>query len=130
MVSRNTGDPPAELADAFAEVNRRHLPELPPLCAVGSAVEGYQRFLDAAEDGIRRTTGFDEPEQRRYAWEQRYTTDDWLDQVPNSGFFAQIDAARARALLADIGAAIDAYGGAFLVQYTTVLVTAGRRPSS
>ena len=34
------------------------------------------------------------------------------------------------ALLADIAAAIDAYGGAFLVQYTTVLVTAGRRPPS
>ena len=50
--------------------------------------------------------------------------------MPTSGFFAQIDADRARALLANLGAAIDAYGGAFLVQYTTVLVTAGRRPSS
>ncbi|HEY6742797.1 MAG TPA: hypothetical protein VI110_10615 [Lapillicoccus sp.] len=50
--------------------------------------------------------------------------------MPTSGFFAQIDAARARALLADIGTAIVAYGGAFLLQYTTVLVTAGRRPSS
>jgi SAM-dependent methyltransferase len=108
------GDPPAELAHAFAEVNRRHLPELPALFAVGSAVEGYQRFLGAAEDGIRRTGGFREPEQRRYTWEQRYTTEDWVDQVPTSGFFAQMDAVRARMLLAEIGAAVDAYGGAFL----------------
>jgi hypothetical protein len=49
--------------------------------------------------------------------------------VPTSGFFAQIDAVRARALLADIGAAIDAYGGAFLVQYTTVAVSAVRSRS-
>ena len=134
----NAGDPPAELAHAFAEVNRRHLPELPALFTVGSAVEGYQRFLDAAEDGIRRTGGFGEPEQRRYTWEQRYTTEDWVDhttedwvdQVPTSGFFAQIDAVRARMLLADIGAAVDAYGGTFLVQYTTVVVTALRGPSS
>jgi hypothetical protein len=33
-------------------------------------------------------------------------------------------------LLAEIGAAVDAYGGAFLVQYTTVVVTALRGPSS
>jgi hypothetical protein len=50
--------------------------------------------------------------------------------VPTSGFFAQIDADRARAVLADLGAAIDAYGGAFLVPYATVLVTAERSPSS
>ena len=125
----NAGDPPAELAGAFAEGNRRYLPELPALFAVGSAVEDYRRFLDAAEDGMRRTAGFGEPEQRRYTWEQRYTTDDWLDQVPTSGFFAQIDADRARALLANLGAAIDAYGGAFLVHYTTILVTAERSRS-
>lgn len=65
-----------------------------------------------------------------YTWEQRYTTDDWVDQVPTSGFFAQIDAVPARMLLADIGAAVDAYGGAFLVQYTTVVVTALGGPSS
>jgi SAM-dependent methyltransferase len=125
----NAGHPPTELAQAFAEVNRRHLPELPALFTVGSAVEGYQRFLQAAEDGIRSASAFGEPEQRRYVWEQRYTTDDWLDQVPTSGFFAQIDAVRARALLADIEAAIDAYGGAFLVQYTTVAVSAVRSRS-
>jgi SAM-dependent methyltransferase len=125
----NAGDPPAELAEAFAEVNRRRLPELPALSAVRSAVEAYERFLASAEDGIRRTTGFGEPEQRRYRWEQRYTTEDWVDQVPTSGFFAQIDAARSRALLADVAAAIDTYGGAFLMQFTTVVVTAERSPS-
>ncbi len=125
----NGGDPPPELAEAFASVYRRLLPELPMLFTVRSAVDGYERFLSTAEDAIRQTTGFGEPEQRRYPWEQTYTRDAWLDQLPTSGFFAQIPPDTARAVVAGIGEAVDAAGGAFTMRYTTVAVVAERVPA-
>ena len=125
----NAGDPPPELVEAFATVYRRLLPDLPLLFTVRPAVEGYARFLSLAEEMIRRTTGFGAPEQRRYAWEQRYTRDDWLDQLPTSGFFAQIPPDTARAVVAGIGEAVDAAGGAFTMRYTTVVVVAERVPA-
>jgi SAM-dependent methyltransferase len=125
----NAGDPPPELTEAFAAVYRRLLPDLPEPFGVESAVDGYGRFLDTAEDAIRQTTGFGEPEQRRYPWEQTYTRDAWLDQLPTSGFFAQIPPHTARAVVAGIGEAVDAAGGAFTMRYTTVVVAAERVPA-
>ena len=49
--------------------------------------------------------------------------------MPTSRFFAEIDTARAQALLADVAAAIDTSGGVFVMQFTTVVVTAERSPS-
>jgi len=97
---------------------------------VRSAVGGYGRFLALAEDGIRQTAGFGEPEQRRYPWEQTYTRDAWLDQLPTSGFFAQIPPDTAKAVIEGIGDAVDAAGGAFTMRYTTVVVTAERIPAA
>jgi hypothetical protein len=52
--------------------------------------------------------------------------DEWLDQLPTSGFWGQIPAAGQRELLAGVGAAIDAAGGSFTVHYATVTVTAAQ----
>jgi hypothetical protein len=52
--------------------------------------------------------------------------DQWLDQVPTLGPHTQLAPARLEDLLAGIGAAIDAAGGSFTMQYTTVAVTAAR----
>jgi SAM-dependent methyltransferase len=122
----NGGDAPGELAEAFAAVYRRLLPDLPMLFTTRSAVDGYDGFLTTAADAIRQTAGFGEPEQRRYAWEQTYTRDAWLDQLPTSGFFARIPPDTARAVVGGIGDAVDAAGGAFTMRYTTVMVTAER----
>ena len=62
----------------------------------------------------------------RFDWDRRFTRDDWLDQVPTSAFWAQIPVAGQREILAGFGAAIDAAGGGFTVQYATVTVTATR----
>ncbi len=125
----NGGDAPPELAEAFAGVYRRLLPELPMLFTVRSAVDGYGGFISTAEDAIRQTAGFGEPEQRRYPWEQTYTRDDWVDQLPTSGFFGQIPPDRAQSLVEGIGDAVDAAGGSFTMRYTTVVVTAERAPT-
>jgi SAM-dependent methyltransferase len=124
----NAGEAPPDLAESFAAVYRRLLPGLPQLFAVRSGARGYGTFVGAAEDGIRGTGVFGEPEQCQYPWEQCYTTDDWLDQLPTSGFFGSIPADTARVVLEEIREVVDAYGGAFTMSYTTVLVTAERSP--
>ena len=125
----NGGDAPPELAEAFAGVYRRLLPELPMLFTVRAAVDGYRDLVSTAEEAIRQAAGLGEPEQRQYPWEQTYTRDDWVDQLPTSGFFGQIPPDRARAVVEGIGDAVDAAGGAFTMRYTTVVVTAERAPT-
>ena len=125
----NGGDAPPDLAESFAAVYQRLLPDLPQLFAVRSGARGYGNFVGVAEDGIRGAGVFGEPEHREYPWEQRYTTADWLDQLPTSGFFGSISPDTAQVVLDEIRDVVDAYGGAFTMAYTTVLVTAERSPS-
>ena len=86
----------------------------------------YGALCAKAADGMREADAFGEPEQWRFDWDRRYTRDEWLDQVPTSAFWAQIPVAGQREVLAGSGAAIDAAGGSFTVQYATVAVTATR----
>jgi hypothetical protein len=69
---------------------------------------------------------FGEPEQWQFDWDQPYTRDEWLDQVPTSGFSARLTPDQMRDALAGIGAAIDAVGGSFTMHFATVAVTAAR----
>jgi hypothetical protein len=71
---------------------------------------------------------FDALEQWRFGWERTYTRDEWLDQLPTSGFHNRLSPDKADELLAGIGAAVDAVGGSFAMPYTAVVVTAALRP--
>ena len=122
----NAGQPPAALAEAFAAVYRRVVPEVPMFGQVAPASAGYHAFTGRAVEGLRDAGGFDEPEEWQYAWDRAYTRDEWLDQVPTSGGHSRFPAARLAALLDGIGAAIDQVGGSFVVRYTTVVATATR----
>jgi hypothetical protein len=55
-----------------------------------------------------------------------YRRDEWLDQVPRFGGFSRLPAATQQALLAGIGAAVDALGGSFTMRYATVAASAAR----
>jgi hypothetical protein len=80
-----------------------------------------------AADGTRQAGGaFSEPEQWRFDWDRRYTSDEWLEQVPTMGGHTQLAPAKLDELLAGLGAAIDAVGGGFTMNYATVAVTAAR----
>ncbi len=122
----NGGDPPLELAEAFADVYRRVLPDLPMLHHVGSAAAGYGRFVDQAAEGLRSAGGYDEPARWDVTWEHAYARDEWLDQVPTSGALGRLPAPVVAEVLAGMGEAIDAAGGSFVVHYTTVTVAATR----
>ncbi len=104
------------------------MPDLPYLHGDGrSALDAYSTGFTRAADGIRKGGTFGEPEQWRFEWERSYRRDEWLDQVVTHGDHSQFPAAKLEQVLAGIGAAIDAAGGAFTMGYTAVVVTASRR---
>ncbi|MEU8317338.1 class I SAM-dependent methyltransferase [Nonomuraea sp. NPDC048881] len=123
----NVFQTPDALAEPFAEVYRRVLPDLPALGQAGPALGMYTSLLDKIADGVRASGAFGEPERWDYAWERDYTRDEWLAQVPTHGPVTGLPPERRSALLAGIGAAIDAAGGAFTVHYDVLVLTAVRR---
>jgi SAM-dependent methyltransferase len=122
----NVARPPLDLAEAFAAIYRRALPDLPFNAWAEPALEVYSVMTDKAADGIRQAGGFGEPEQWRFDWERAYARDEWLAVVPTQGGQSQLPPATLEPLLAEIGAAIDAVGGGFTMSYSTVAVSAAR----
>jgi SAM-dependent methyltransferase len=122
----NAFEPPAGLAEAFAAVFRRAVPDSPLFQRPAPGAQAYSGLSARAAAGIRETGAFGEPEQWEFEWDRRYTRDEWLEQVPTSGFAARLQPDAMQQILAGIGAAIDAAGGGFTAHYTTVAVTAAR----
>ena len=125
----NIGSPPPEAREAFAAVYDRVVPD--SLAARGyrrqlSAQEAYATPLTRTVDGLRQSGAFGEPEQWTFDWQQLYTRETWLDQLPTQGDHTQFAPADLAEVLAGIGAAVDALGGAFTMQYTAAVVTAER----
>ena len=88
--------------------------------------DAYSALCATAATGIEQAGGFGDPDQWRFDWARPYTRDEWLDQVPTFGGASLYPPATLRELLAGIGAAIDAVGGSFTMQYPTVALTAAR----
>jgi SAM-dependent methyltransferase len=120
---------PEDLREAFADVYRSVQHGLPFNPWERPALDGYLKMCEKAADGIRQAAAFDRPEQWRFGWDRHYTHDEWLELVPTSGGHSRVPPARLVELLAGIGAAIDASGGGFTMDYTTVAVTAARGSS-
>jgi SAM-dependent methyltransferase len=121
--------PPPEVAEAFAAVYQRVVPDSPfNLQAVTNQVlDVYQVGFTKTADGIRAVGGFSDPEQWRFDWERTYTREEWLDQLPTQGTLTQLPSDKLAEVLEAVGAVIDAMGGSFTMPYTTVAVTAARR---
>jgi SAM-dependent methyltransferase len=125
----NVGEPPPEATEAFAAVYNQVVPD-------SLTSQHYRRAMPALEagsplltkvvDGIREAGAFGDPEQWRFDWEQSYSRDEWLDQLPTQGDHSQFPPAKLEEVLAGIGAAIDAMGGGFTMHFTAVVVTAAR----
>jgi SAM-dependent methyltransferase len=124
----NAGQPPPDVAEAFAEAYRRVPTGLPvdPSAVRRPAIEAYRTMCGTAADGMRQAGGFGDPEQWQVDWERPYTRDEWLEFVPTAGGMSQIPPDRLAELLAGIGAAIDAVGGSFTMHYSTLAETAVR----
>ena len=120
----NVQQPPPELARAFSEVYRRVLPDTPFAAGARNPLDAYDRIRATAADAIQATGAFNLLEQWRFDWEQPYTKDEWLEQVPTFGGHSQFPPAKLEELLAGMGAAIDVIGDSFTMTYATVAVTA------
>lgn len=119
---------PEEVVDALAGAHRRVAPDSPLDLGrlKGPALDAARPLFAATADGIRRTGGFDEPEQWDFAWERSYTREEWLDQLPTLGALTRLPADALAEVLDAVGAAVDALGGRITVAYSTVAVTATR----
>ncbi|MGW1893186.1 class I SAM-dependent methyltransferase [Streptomyces sp. NPDC002004] len=119
---------PPDMADAFAAVLRRVMPDSPFALrmAAGQTADGYRELVDGAADGIRKAGGFGEPERWSSTWEWTYTRDAWLDQMPTHGSLTLLPPDKLTEVLEGVGTAIDVMGGSFTMHYTTVLVSAVR----
>ncbi len=123
----NAGQPPAEVAQDFADVYRCVLPGSPASRYwTMSAVDAYSGLCTRAADGMQETGAFRGPERWQFNGERTYSRDEWLDQLPTGGDASQFGPAELGALLEGIGAAIDALGGRFTMLYTTLVVSAVR----
>jgi len=119
---------PAELAEAFAAVYARVLPEQPMYQhGLRAGREVYAPLLASTAEVL--SGEFEKVEQWRFDWQQLYTRDEWVDLAPTFGGHALLPKATVEELMARIGAEIDKVGGSFVVEYATVAVTAVRRSS-
>lgn len=75
-------------------------------------------------DQIRETGQFNEPEQRRFDWEQSYTRDQWLDLLPTTGGLTRLRPDQQAEISDAVGRAIDSLGGGFTMLYTTLATSA------
>lgn len=124
-------EPPIEVAGPFATAYGRVVPDspfrnMPARRPLDIYQAGYAKFADR----IRETEHFNEPEQWRFDWERSYTRDQWLALLPTTGGLTQLRPDQLAEILAAVGAAIDALGGHFVMQYTTLATTAVRTDAS
>lgn len=120
-------EPPAEVAEPFAAAYRRVAPDSPfTHQPARRPLETYPARYAKIADRICETGQFDEPEQWRFDWEQSYTRDRWLDLLPTTGGLTRLRPDQPAEILGAVGRAIDALGGRFTMQYTTLATTAVR----
>ncbi|MFE3542760.1 class I SAM-dependent methyltransferase [Nocardia sp. NPDC059177] len=118
-------EPPEAVAEPFAAVYRRVAPDSPlngqparrPLSLYQA---GYAKFAEQ----IRATGHFAEPEQWRYDWQRSYTRDQWLELLPTTGGLTGLGPDQLAEIADVVGAAIDALGGSFTMEHTTLATTA------
>lgn len=124
-------EPPAEVAEAFAAAFRRVVPDSPfARLPARRPPDLYQSMYDGFASAIRETGQFREPEQWRFDWEQHCTRDEWLALLPTTGGLTRLGPDQLTAILAEVGSAIDALGGAFTMPWTTLALAAARVSAS
>jgi SAM-dependent methyltransferase len=120
----NVAQVPTELGEAFAEIYRRVMPDLPFNPWAVPALNAYTALDAKAADGMRASQSFGDPEQWRFDWDRAYSRDEWLDQLPTMGGHTRLPAAQLSELAGCVSEVIDAVGGSFTVAYATLVVTA------
>ncbi len=120
-------EPPEPVAEAFAAAYRAAAPDSPfARLPARRPLAFYQAGYARAADGVRETGLFDEPQQWHLTWTREYERDEWLELLPTTGMLTTVHPERVREVLDVVGAAIDAIGGRFTMEYTTLAMVAVR----
>lgn len=120
----NIGHPSPEVREAFDAVYREVAPDADGYSVILGYAVGHRYESERA--GIRTTRGLTGPDEHRFEWSRTYTRDEWLDQLPTHSDHAAMAPETLALVLDRIGAAIDGFGGAFEMQYSTLLLESTR----
>ena len=128
----NAGYPSDDLAVALADVYATVLP-----IGVHTVFRGYaaHRSTDA-KSGLDRELAaiaahpdLGAATEKWFPWTQIYQRDQWLGQLLSRSDHTALDPVVQRRLYEAIGSAIDDFGGSFVLNFETVLITATRLTS-
>jgi SAM-dependent methyltransferase len=127
----NCGSPPDDLADALDEVYASALPD-----RVHTVFRGYG--VNRSTDGrpgslselaaIAAVRDLGVPTETWFPWTQTYQRDEWLEQLLSRSDHTALEPVVQQRLFEGIGAAIDNFGGSFVMHFETVLIAATRLP--
>jgi SAM-dependent methyltransferase len=120
----NLGEHEPVVRDAFDRVYADAGIDTSDSVALGT----YRRGGGSTIGDLATSRRFEAAEARRYGWVQRYSRDDWLDQLPTHSDHRTLPPETLASVLHAVGEAIDALGGSLVVHYDTLLVTALRLP--
>ncbi len=120
----NIGRPAPQIDEAFDQVYQA----LAPGADGYSVIMGYAkgRGYQAEREGIRGCPGLSGPDEHRFDWRRTYSRDEWLDQLPTHSDHSAMEPERLTRVLEGIGAVIDRFGGAFEMEYSTLLLESTR----
>jgi len=124
----NIGRPSEAIAAKLDEVYARLAPgaESYSVLTGYSTEDGYQ----AVRKAIREHPDLTGPEDERFSWSRSYATEQWLDQLPTHSDHATMEPEQLEELLAAVGAVIEAAGGSFEMDYSTLLLVSTRNQPS
>jgi SAM-dependent methyltransferase len=122
----NIGQPQAEVKRALDEVYEQVAPD----ANASSVILGYavDQGYEAERAGLRDCSHLSDPQELRFPWARTYTRDEWLDQLPTHSDHAAMEPERLARVLAAAGQVIDGFGGSFVMEYSTLLLTSTRNP--
>jgi SAM-dependent methyltransferase len=125
----NAGCQPDDLADALDEVYARMVPRGGHRLFRGYAADrssDMKTGLGPEIDAVSAEPGFSAPTEKWFPWTWGYQRDEWLDQLISRSDHAALEPGVRDRLVEAIGAAIDDYGGSFVMNFETVLIIATR----
>jgi SAM-dependent methyltransferase len=120
----NFGRPPAELLARLDPIYARRAPGLDDHSVLLG--QGDERAA-LTVSSVAATGQFEMVEVHRFPWERRYGTSDWLEHLCTHSDHQALAPDARRALLDEVGEAVEALGGGVTIAYQAVLVTARRR---
>jgi SAM-dependent methyltransferase len=125
----NAGCQPDDLADALEGVYESVVPPGGHRLFRGYAADRLSDFrtgLGSEIDAISAVPDFSAPREKWFPWTQTYQRDEWLAQLLSRSDHAALESAVRDSLFEGIGAAIDDYGGSFVMTFETILIAATR----